>query len=151
MWWLDDDTAFLSVLDRYLSAPKEHDDDYQRWLRKTVTALRDRKAPHAIGSDDERQWVERAVMERILAWAPGQDAVVLGESWGEAVKRERTPYETWLHGVHAAAAREPYAVTGAQEAAWAEQAVAAGALAWEIEGVTLVQVKTGDDRGTPYR
>ncbi len=136
-----------------LAAPREDDDAYQRWLRATVTSLAKQPdaSPHEIRSDDERQWIDRAVAERLLAWAPGRDAVVLGEAWAEARRRERTPYETWLRGVHAAAAREPYPITGDQEHAWAMQAVAEGALAWDIEGVSLVPPKTGDDGGTPYR
>jgi hypothetical protein len=150
MWFSLEDRVYLWLRER-LEAPKEGDDAYQRWLRATVKDLVERKAPHAIGSDVERQWIDRAVMERILAWTPDLDAVVLGDAWAEAVARERTPYETWLHGVHAAAAHEPYPVSGEQEQAWAKQAVEAGALAWDIEGVSLVHVKTGDDRDAPYR
>ena len=143
---------WTDLLDR-LATPKEGDEAYQRWLRATVTALAKRGdgAMHSVGSDDERQWIDRAVADRLLARAPGRDEVVLGEAWAEAIRRERSPYETWLRGVHVATAREPYAITGDQERAWAERAVAERALAWDLEGVSLAQVKTGDDDDTPYR
>ena len=87
-------------------APVEDDDVYQRWLRATVATLvaSPAGASHAIESDDERQWVERAVMEGAVEWSPGAYAVVLGPRASEVSLRDRPPYETWLHSVHAAAA-----------------------------------------------
>jgi hypothetical protein len=136
-----------------IRGPKEDDESYRRWLRATVTWLikRGDGVPRAVGSDDERRWIDRAVNDRLLAWAPGRDGVVLGEAWAQALRRERSPYATWLRGVHAAASREPYVITSDQERAWAERAVDEHALAWDLEGVSLVPMKTGDDDGAPYR
>src|SRR5256885_14018724 len=93
--WHDDEGINL-LWRRYYkgAAPVEGDDAYQRWLRETVKTLFARRdSTHPIASDDERQWVERAVVDGVLAWSPGQYAVVLGTAWAEALQRERTPYE----------------------------------------------------------
>jgi hypothetical protein len=139
---------------RWLDGPEPDGDDrvYQRWLRATVKQLLGRAgASHAIASDDERQWAERAVMESALAWAPGRYEVVLGTASAAALGRDRTPYETWLQSVHAVTARETYVITGEQERAWAERAIADRQLEWELDGLSLRRPRSGDGDVGPYR
>jgi hypothetical protein len=75
MW--DDDTATKQIAHRYFKGGAPGDEAYHRWLRTTLTSLA-RATSHPIASDDERQWAERAVMEGVLAWQPGELAVILG-------------------------------------------------------------------------
>jgi hypothetical protein len=117
--------------------PLYDEGEYQEWLSALIKRLRPGEL-HKVRRNEE-QWVECAVYEGWLAWAPDEPAVVLGGRGLPPPFHRPSAFEYWLGGVVAALKRNEgttYPVAE-DERKWAAQAVAAGELVWAEEALTL--------------
>jgi hypothetical protein len=129
------------------------DSDYQFWLRHVAAWISKHNGKPYLLHEDEKQWAERAAFDGVLEFAPNENALVIGaEGPPSPIESERAPFEIWLSNVQRYFERstEPY-VLAADERAWAEQWIKAGAFEWEIEPVSIRLRSAKPPNEGPYR